>query len=77
MKQFTVTAAIIAFFALALIGWASGLSMFQCGIRAVAGSVVIYLLATLAIRMVISVMVDTIVAEKSQQREAEEEPGSE
>ena len=77
MKQFTVTTAIIAFFALALLGWFSGLSMFQCGMRAVAGSVVIYLLAELAVRLVINVMVDTIVAEKSRQLETTEEQGSE
>lgn len=77
MKQFTITAAIIAFFALALLGWFSGLSMFQCGMRAVAGSIVIYLLATLVVRLVVNIMVDTIVAEKSRQMETTEEQVSE
>jgi hypothetical protein len=51
----------MGFFALALVGWASGLSPFVCGMRALGGAAALYVLVSIAGRLVAGIVADAIV----------------
>ena len=68
MRRMSLTIAVAGFFVLAIVGWASGVDPFTCGVRALIGAAILYVLATLAGRIVLRIMVDTVVKGTSRQR---------
>jgi len=61
MRATAVSAAVVALLALAGVGAASGVPPMVCGMRALAGAGVAYVLAIVAGRVVIRIMVDLMV----------------
>ena len=60
MNRIAVKMALAAFFALALVGWVSGLGVLTCSIRAASGAAVVFLLTRMAIRVVIGILARAI-----------------
>ena len=75
MRRFAVSASVLTFFALAIVGTLCGVSPFVCSIRAVAGAIVVLIVAKIASRLIIGVMVDTIVKESSEKNDIEDLAG--
>ena len=51
----------MGFFALALVGWLCGLSTYACGLKALGGAAMLYVLARLAGRLAAGVVAEAIV----------------
>ncbi len=62
MKQTAMTVAVVGFFVLAGVGLFAGLSTFDSAAKALMGAAVLYILTTMAGRMVVNVMVQTIMS---------------
>ena len=58
MKQIGISIATIVFFALAIVGWASGVAPLLCGLRALAGAVAIYVMSIFVDRIVIRILAE-------------------
>jgi len=69
MKRLAATVAVIAFFALALIGWACGASPYGCGMKAATGALGVYLLARISGRILIGIVADGIARNLPQPEE--------
>lgn len=65
MRRLAMTAAVISFFSLAIVGSLCGVPPFTCAIRAVVGAVVVFILAKTVVRVFVNIMVDTIVRNSS------------
>ena len=62
--------AVISFFGLSLIGWISGLSPFTCCKRALAGALIMYIVAGLAVKAINAVLISAIITKQvNQQKE--------
>ena len=61
MKQLAKTAAAIGFFGLAFVGWSTGVPVFICGLRALAGAAALYVLVRLAGAAVVRIVVDAAI----------------
>jgi len=66
--------ATIGFFALALVGMATGVPPFVCAARAVAGAVALFVIVMVAGRLALTVVVDAFVSRVSQGPNARNEP---
>ncbi len=62
MRKVAKLAAIIGFFVLAFVGWCSGVPVFICGLRAIAGAAVLYFVISLAGTMAIRIIVDAAIS---------------
>lgn len=75
MKQLAATFAIICFFILAFVGWAKDVPVFICGMRAVVGAVVMYVVIKLAGETAITIIVSTVTgSDVSQDQTRENRP---
>ncbi len=61
MRQLSVAAAVIGFFALAFVGWFNDVPVFICGMRALGGAVVLYLVVGLAGTITARIIADAAV----------------
>jgi hypothetical protein len=61
LRRITWTASIAGFFVLAFVCWLSGLPMDQCAIKALVGAAGLYVVLTVATRLVVSIMVSAVV----------------
>jgi len=61
MRRLAITSATLTFFALAIVGWFSGNSMFVCAVRAFLGAVVMYVVVKVAAKVALSIAVDAII----------------
>ena len=61
MRQLAAIAAVIGFFALAFVGWFNDVPVFICGVRALGGAVVLYLVIGLAGTVVVRIIADAAV----------------
>jgi hypothetical protein len=69
-RQIAVKIAVLFFFALSFVGWINGLSPFICCKRAVAGAILAYLAATLAVRIINAILINAIITSQlNKQRE--------
>ncbi len=68
-KTIAVTAAVIFFFLSAFIGLAAGLSTFTCCKRAVIAAIIGYATTTIAVKLLNSVLITTLVDEQLDQQE--------
>jgi hypothetical protein len=69
MKKISLQIAVFAFFVLAAVGWASGLSPGECSLRASAGAVCLYLVTRTAGRMAIRLLADAAVEDIRRNRQ--------
>lgn len=75
MRRLAAMAAVINFFALAFVGWSNGVPVFVCGIRAVGGAVVLYLVICLGGTAAIRIITDAIMrAQADQTQTGEDKP---
>lgn len=80
-RRIAVTVAIVGFFALAAVGWVSGLSVYACATRALVGAGVLFVLVRLVSRVLLRIVADAIIrnaaardAAQGQVREREPRP---
>ena len=69
MRRMSVPVAVAGFFVLAFVGWASGVPPFTCAIRALIGAAVLYVLATIAGRVIVNIVVDSIIRDSPEGEE--------
>ena len=62
VKRTATIASVMSFFVLALVGWFSNVPTFTCGVRALMGAAVVYVLVTIASRILIRIAVDTMIS---------------
>ncbi len=61
MRRLSTSIASIGFFGLAIVGWFSGVPLLLCGLRAVAGAAVIYVLTNFVGNMAFRIIVQAAV----------------
>jgi hypothetical protein len=61
MRKAASISSIIVFFAMAIIGMASGTPPFTCSLRALAGAAIAFLLVRVAGRIVVRILVDALM----------------
>ena len=61
MRQLSMMAAVIGFFALAFVGWFNGVPVFVCALRALCGAVAVYLVMGLAGTVIVRIIADAAV----------------
>lgn len=69
-RQLAITVAVVGAFALALVGWCSGLPPHTCAMRAAIGMVALYLMVRVAGRIIVAIIADAIVRNASDQAAA-------
>ncbi len=70
-----MSAAAFAFIVLAVVGTVSGVPPFVCGMRALVGAGVVYVLVTVAWRVAISILVGIIRNSQSREPQAKDKAG--
>ena len=75
VKRTATIAAVMSFFVLALVGWFSDVPTFTCGVRALIGAAVVYVVVTIASRILIRITVDTIISSATRASRTEETSG--
>lgn len=65
MRELAISISGIGFFVLSMVCYFSGLPMGQCALRAGIGTIVLYLLVSVALRMALSIFVDAAVKNSS------------
>jgi len=61
MRQLATMCAVLGFFALAFVGWFSGVPVFICAVRALSGAAVLYVVAGLAGTVAVRIIADAAV----------------
>ncbi len=61
MRNLALTVSVVTFFAMALVGMASGQTVFSCAVRAICGAIVSYVAASMALKLAVDVMVKAVV----------------
>ncbi len=74
MKRVALSIAVMGFFVLALVGWLGGCTMFTCGVRALIGAGVIFLIVRIAFKLLVGVIADTMVKARMSRDEESERP---
>jgi len=70
VRSISVSAAVVSFFAVCLIGWVSGLSPFTCCKRALTAAFVVYVLAALAVKAINTILINAMInSQMNQQKE--------
>ena len=76
VRSISVSAAVICFFGIAIIGWISGLSPFVCCKRALIAAIVVYTAAVLAVKAINTILVNAMINSKmNQQKEKPSDSG--
>jgi len=60
-KTSAISVAVILFFIIAIVGWGNGLDPFTCCKRAIAGAILAYFIAILAVKAVNAVLINAII----------------
>ena len=68
VRRISLSIAVAAFFIMAIVGCLSGVEPFTCALRALAGAVVLYVLAKMAGRIVLRMMADAIMSGSSRDK---------
>ena len=61
MRRLAFSVAAMGFFGLAVVGWISKQPVFTCAVRALIGAGVLFVVVTLAGRLVLNIMADAIL----------------
>jgi len=70
VRRYTVTIAILGFFVLSAVGCLSGVPVWVCAMRAVIGAAVLYVVATIAGRTILHIVVDAMVRRRGRTEES-------
>ncbi len=69
VRSIAVSIAVICFFVMSLIGWASGLTPFICCKRALIGAVLVYIAGGWAVKAINSVLVNAMIANQMDEQD--------
>ena len=61
IRFIAISASVVSFFAVGLIGWCNGISQFTCCKRAIVGAVAAYIVMTLAAKAVNAVLISAMI----------------
>lgn len=61
MRRFAATVSILGFLGMAAVGLACDVPTFDCAIRALVGAVILYIIALVAGRIVLNIMIDALI----------------
>ncbi len=76
VRSISVSAAVICFFGIAVIGWISGLSPFTCCKRALIAAIVAYAAAVLAVKAINAILMSAIIkSQMNRQKEKNDDSG--
>ncbi len=75
MRRTATSTAVAAFIILAIVGTVSGVPPFVCGMRALVGAGVVYVLVTVAWRVAISILVGIIRNSQSRELQTKDKAG--
>ncbi|MBN2588252.1 MAG: hypothetical protein JXA96_00185 [Sedimentisphaerales bacterium] len=67
VRKVSINIAVIFFFSLSIVTLISGLSPFTCCKRAIIGAVIVYIAASIAVRLINLVLIDAMVSKKMEQ----------
>ena len=67
VRKVAVNLAVICFFSLSIITLFSGLSPFICCKRAITGALLIYIAASIAVRLINMILLDAMITQKTEQ----------
>ena len=60
-RSISVSVAVICFFAIAVVGWISDISMFTCCKRAIIAAIITYVVTVLAVKTINTILIDAMV----------------
>jgi hypothetical protein len=70
VRSIAVSAAVVCFFVVCLIGWVSDLSPFTCCKRSLIGAIVVYIAAAMAVKAINAILINAMIkSQMSQQKE--------
>ncbi len=75
-RSIAISAAVVCFFTVSLIGWVSGLSPFTCCKRAITGAIITYMITALAVKATNAILLNAMINSQMNQRK-EKANGSE
>jgi hypothetical protein len=61
VRSIAVSFAVICFFGLSIIGWISGLAPFTCCKKALAGALIAYVAASLAVKAINAILINAMI----------------
>jgi hypothetical protein len=64
VRSIAISIAVAFFFGISLIGWISGLSPFTCCKRALAGAVLAYIAAALAVKAINTILINAMITHR-------------
>lgn len=67
IKLIAVRIAILFFFIMALVGWICGLPLGTCAVRSVLGAVAVYLVISIAGKLIVRVLISAFIEEQANQ----------
>ena len=68
VRSISVSAAVICFFGIAVIGWISGLSPFTCCKRALTAAIVVYTASVLSVKAINSILMNAMINNQMNQQ---------
>lgn len=71
VRPIAISVAVVCFFGLGLVGWASSLAPFTCCKRALAGAVLAYIAAALAVKAINAILTSAMITSQMNQRKRE------
>lgn len=74
-RSIAVSIAVICFFAIAIIGWSSGLSPFTCCKRALLGAAAAYIAGAWAIKAINAILMNAIITNQIKRQQEENNAG--
>ncbi len=75
VRSIAVSISVICFFAIAGIGWISGLSPFTCSKRALLGAAIAYITGAWAVKAINAVLMNAMITSRMKQQKEEENAG--
>lgn len=75
VRSIAVSIGVICFFAIAGIGWISGLSPFTCCKRALVGAVVAYIAGAWAVKAINAILMNAMITSRMEQQKEEDNAG--
>jgi hypothetical protein len=70
-----MTVAVAGFFLLAGVGYLSDVPLYVCGLRALAGAAVLYVMTSLAGKVILRILVDAIMRNRNAEESTRENTG--
>lgn len=68
VRSVATNIAVICFYSLSIVGWLSNLSPFTCTKRALAGALLTYIVASLAVKAINAILINAMVTKQMNQQ---------